>query len=59
MIGTQWLKNKSSLCLKLPSVIVPNDYNFAINPYHDSFKNVKIVDKKDFHFDNRFFNKND
>jgi RES domain-containing protein len=41
-IGNQWLKNKKSLVLKVPSAMVPYEYNYLINPNHPSINQVKI-----------------
>ena len=55
--GTNWLKEKSSLMLKVPSVILPyeyeGEYNLILNPLHDDFKKVFINEVHDFSFDVR------
>jgi len=33
-VGSEWLKAKTSLLLKVPSVIVPGEQNVLINPLH-------------------------
>ena len=33
-IGDEWLKNRSSLLLKVPSAILPDVFNVLINPLH-------------------------
>jgi RES domain-containing protein len=35
--GTAWLVSKRSACLAVPSVIVPTETNFLINPEHPGF----------------------
>jgi len=42
-IGDQFIQNKQSLLLKVPSVIVPQESNVLLNPLHVEFKKVKIV----------------
>mgnify|MGYP001773961249 FL=1 len=36
-IGDVWLSSRQSLALAVPSVIVPREYNFVLNPVHDLF----------------------
>ncbi|HEV7333547.1 MAG TPA: RES family NAD+ phosphorylase [Flavisolibacter sp.] len=49
--GTQQLQKH--LALRLPSVIVPTEFNFLLNPLHPNFKNVRIKDVEPFTFDRR------
>lgn len=42
-IGEDFLIDKQSLCLKVPSAIVPQENNFLLNPLHPDFKKVKII----------------
>lgn len=41
-IGDTWIKQSSSAVLKVPSVIVPSEHNFLINPDHSDFFSIKI-----------------
>jgi RES domain-containing protein len=51
--GTAHLQEKKFLAIKLPSVIIPTEYNFIINPLHPDFKKVKIKNIHSFTFDHR------
>ncbi len=42
-IGNNFLRETQSLCIKVPSAIVPQENNFLINPLHADFKKVKII----------------
>jgi RES domain-containing protein len=55
-IGEDFLKEKQSFCLKLPSAIVPQENNFLLNPLHADFKKVKIVSAELLELDKRLFN---
>lgn len=52
-IGSDWIKSKRSLILKVPSAVIDGDYNILINPEHSDITKVKIKDIKDFEFDSR------
>jgi RES domain-containing protein len=56
-IGDEFLKNKEYLLLKVPSVVVQDEYNYLVNPKHPEFKHVKIIEVKHFQFDQRLFKK--
>lgn len=43
-IGDRWLKEQRSLVLRVPSVVIPQEYNYLINPLHPDFKDVEIGD---------------
>jgi len=54
-LGSDWYEAKSTLLMKVPSAIIPSEYNYIINTQHPDFINkVKLVDVKDFFWDNRF-----
>ena len=42
-MGSQWYLQQTSLILKVPSVIIPNEYNFVINTKHPDYHKVKLV----------------
>ena len=42
-IGEDFLNENQSLCLQVPSAIVPQENNFLLNPLHTDFKKVKIT----------------
>ena len=56
-IGDNWIKSNSSLLLKVPSIVIPEEYNYLVNPLHKNFNKVKIVENKLFRFDNRLVTK--
>ncbi len=41
-IGQKYLIEQNNLAIKVPSVIVPDEFNLAINPNHQEFRKVKI-----------------
>jgi RES domain-containing protein len=52
-IGTTWLKGQSSLALKVPSAILPPEYNVLLNPLHRQAKDTRILSVDPFEFDPR------
>lgn len=40
-IGTRWARAGKSLLLIVPSVIIPDEKNYLINPQHPEFKKIK------------------
>jgi RES domain-containing protein len=51
--GSILLHEAKYLALKIPSVIIPSEYNFVLNPLHPDFKKVKIKEVHSFSFDKR------
>lgn len=51
--GNTWIKNSESAILKVPSAIVPGEFNYLINPGHEDFKLISIVSEEPFFFDER------
>ena len=45
--------SKNKLGLKVPSVIVPDEFNVILNPMHEYFKQIKVLDKKLIKWDGR------
>ena len=52
-IGTSWAIEKKSLVLKVPSSVIPEEYNFLINPLHPDVFHLKIGKAEPFKFDSR------
>lgn len=53
-IGDQWLREQRSAVLQVPSVLVPTEWNFVINPAHPDFSKVSISKSAPYSFDARF-----
>jgi len=52
-LAYQWIKSQESLVLKVPSIIVPQEFNYIINPFHEEFQKVLLEEVTPFSFDNR------
>jgi RES domain-containing protein len=53
LIGDTWIKSGSSLILKVPSVIIPAESNFIVNPAHPDLKKITIGPPQPLDFDPR------
>lgn len=45
-IGSAWVEKQQSIVLKVPSIIIPEEYNYLINPEHPEFKKKIILNNK-------------
>jgi RES domain-containing protein len=52
-IGSAWLERKSSVALRVPSIIVPMESNVLLNPRHPKMARVRISSNEAFRFDSR------
>ncbi len=52
-IGDLWVKQARSAVLELPSVIIPSEPNYLLNPAHPDFKEIVIGKPESFSFDPR------
>lgn len=52
-IGDAWAKEMRSAILQLPSVIIPGEPNYLLNPAHPEFKKMSIGKPEPFAFDPR------
>ena len=57
-IGEQFLTELKHLALAVPSAIVPQEYNYLINPRHPAFESLRVAENLEpFSFDDRIFAK--
>jgi RES domain-containing protein len=55
MIGERWLRSLASAVLSVPSVVIPNERNFVLNPTHPDFVRLVINPAEPFSFDPRMW----
>jgi RES domain-containing protein len=53
-IGDAWVRSQRSIVLRVPSVILPAEPNFIINPLHDDFGALLIGQPEGLDVDGRF-----
>jgi RES domain-containing protein len=54
-IGDAWVSSGKSAVLRVPSVLVPSESNFLLNPRHPEYTNLVIGEPLRFSFDPRLF----
>ena len=52
-IGDEWFDSMRSCILEVPSVIVPHESNFILNPNHPDFASIQIGEPIDLDIDQR------
>ncbi|MRX47957.1 RES family NAD+ phosphorylase [Pedobacter puniceum] len=53
LLGNEWLINQQTAILKVPSSIIPQEFNYLLNPKHPDFKAIKLLKAAPFIFDER------
>lgn len=53
-IGDDFVSQKNAAVLKVPSAIVPPEFNYLINPNHLDSKKIKVISIQRLEFDSRF-----
>lgn len=51
--GAKWIQAQRSVALRVPSAVVPGEFNYLLNPAHPQFTKVKIGKPEPFSFDPR------
>jgi RES domain-containing protein len=52
-IGDDWLSNMKSAVLAVPSIIIPEEKNYLLNPAHGDFSTLRLTNPQKFEFDSR------
>lgn len=52
-IGTAWVRRASSLVLRVPSAVIPQEHNYLVNPAHMDQSRLKVGRPQPFSFDPR------
>lgn len=56
-IGTDWAESLRTPALRVPSAVIPvgEGWNYILNPMHDSFGKIRIVEIRPYEFDQRLY----
>lgn len=52
-LGESWVAEGKSAVLRVPSVVVPTEFNYLLNPRHPDFMKISISAPSAFRFDPR------
>ena len=53
-IGSEWYNGRRSLLLRVPSAVIPKEFNYIINTRHPDFAaNVRLVRQEEYVWDER------
>ena len=55
IIGGTWIRSAQSAVLSVPSVLIPQERNYLLNPAHRDFKKIRIGKPESFSFDRRMW----
>lgn len=53
LMGDEWIARQTTAVLRVPSAIVPLEYNYLLNSFHKDFSKIKIYSYTPFVFDQR------
>ena len=56
-IGERWLRAARTAVLSVPSVVIPHERNFLLNPVHAEFAKLAVRSTEPFSFDPRMWKK--
>ena len=54
-LGSGWLRSGASCVLRVPSVLIPVENNYVLDPTHPDFTSITISDPEVFSFDPRMW----
>jgi RES domain-containing protein len=52
-IGDEWLDEATSAALRVPSAVVPDEFNYLLNPRHSDFGTLRIGTPEELYLDPR------
>ncbi len=55
VLGSRWVERAEAALLRVPSIIVPNEFNYMLNPAHADFKKIIVRAPQPFGFDTRMW----
>jgi RES domain-containing protein len=56
-LGTAWSNRGQTVVLSVPSVVIPEERNYLLNPFHADFRKIRWSEPRPFQWDPRLLNK--
>ena len=53
-VGEEWIRSQKTPVLRVPSILIPEEANYLINPEHPRANEIEVRDPRPFRFDPRF-----
>jgi len=54
-IGSRWIRGGTSAVLRVPSIVVPREWNYLISPIHPASSTIEVRDHLPIEFDPRLW----
>lgn len=54
-LSDKLVRENQFLVLRVPSVIIHEEFNYIINPFHKLYTKVKLIEQRNFDLDERFY----
>jgi len=54
-LGTAWAARRATAILAVPSVVIPEEHNYLLNPGHPDFSHIRVHAPISFRFDPRMW----
>lgn len=54
-IGDEWVRSKASVVLRVPTSVLPVEFNYLINVQHSEFSKIRLSESQTFIFDERLY----
>jgi len=54
-LGTQWIRERTTVALRVPSAVLAGDRNVVLNPSHPNFARIQFGPTEPFAYDARLF----
>jgi RES domain-containing protein len=52
-VGDAWLEEGKYPVMKIPSVVIPEEFNYLVNPLHPEAEGIYVINQQPFVFDQR------